>query len=219
MRPHVVEIDQPSVAVVLLGSTRARRGELELGHVAVHALVPAVVLRLGWARANQLDAEGHQPGRELCEPTARLGANERRAVSHWIARSERLLSLRTARCINCSFKVRRRDLRFLRVEIDQPEAIGRDEAPDRAGAVSGKGDRTVPPDDEAGRLQDAPLLLEEGAGPGRNSLGSSPQATGNASPKRSMVPLAWSGRSTEPATTAAFRAANSAIDFWNSADC
>src|SRR5437016_2352413 len=46
----------------------------------MHALVAAIVLRLAGARADQLDAERHQPGRELGEPTARPGRDERRAV-------------------------------------------------------------------------------------------------------------------------------------------
>jgi hypothetical protein len=77
---HVVEVDEPSVAVALLGSTGACRRELELGQVAVHTLVAAVVLRLGRTRANQPDAERDQPGGKLRESAARPGANEGRAV-------------------------------------------------------------------------------------------------------------------------------------------
>ena len=52
-------------------------------------------------------------------------------------------------------------LRLVRVVIDHTKTVSGYEAADRAGAVNGKGQRPVPPDDEAGRLQEAPLLLEE----------------------------------------------------------
>ncbi len=71
VRSDVVEVDEPSTAVALLRSTRASRRQLELSQVAVHALVAAIVLRLSRARTNQSDAERHQPGGELREPTAR----------------------------------------------------------------------------------------------------------------------------------------------------
>src|SRR5881227_3080071 len=80
VRPDVVEVDQPSIAVALLRSTRARRGQLELSQVAVHALVAPIVLRLSRTRTNQTNAQRHQPGGELRQPAARPRANEGRAV-------------------------------------------------------------------------------------------------------------------------------------------
>src|SRR5256885_6147810 len=59
-------------------------------------------------------------------------------------------------------------LRLLRVVIDHTKTVSGYEPADRADAVNGKGQRPVPPDDEAGRLQEAPLLLEECAGRRRN---------------------------------------------------
>jgi hypothetical protein len=79
VRPDVVEVDEPSIAVALLRSARASRRKLELSQVAMHALVAAVVLRLSWTRADQPDAERHQPGGKLREPAARSRANEGRA--------------------------------------------------------------------------------------------------------------------------------------------
>src|SRR5260370_9924544 len=46
VRSDVVEVDEPSIAVALLRSTRARRCQPELSQVAVHPLVAAIVLRL-----------------------------------------------------------------------------------------------------------------------------------------------------------------------------
>lgn len=80
VRSAVVEVDGPPVAVALLRSTGARRRQLELGQVAVHALMAAIVLRLSRTRADRPDAERHQPGGELRESAARPGANEGRAV-------------------------------------------------------------------------------------------------------------------------------------------
>jgi hypothetical protein len=80
VRPDVVEVDEPSIAVALLRSTRASRRQLELSQVAVHALVAAIVPRLSRARTNQSDAERHQPGGELRETAARPRANKGRAV-------------------------------------------------------------------------------------------------------------------------------------------
>ena len=80
VRPDIVEVDQPSIAVALLRSTRARRRQLELSQVAVHALVAPIVLRLSRPRTNQTNAERHQPGGELRKPAARPRANEGRAV-------------------------------------------------------------------------------------------------------------------------------------------
>src|SRR5439155_11860947 len=80
VRPHVVEVDEPPVAVALLRSTGARRRQLELGQVAAHALMAAIVLRLSGTRADQPDAKRHQPSGELRESAARPRANERRPV-------------------------------------------------------------------------------------------------------------------------------------------
>ena len=80
VRPDIVEVDKPSIAVALLRSTRARRRQLELSQVAVHALVAPIVLRLSRTRTNQTNAERHQPGGELRKPAARPRANEGRAV-------------------------------------------------------------------------------------------------------------------------------------------
>src|SRR5437868_12575425 len=78
VRPDIVEVDQPSIAVALLRSTRARRRQLELSQVAVHALVAAIVLRLFRARTNQSDAERHCTARRNC---SRVGHALRPALS------------------------------------------------------------------------------------------------------------------------------------------
>src|SRR5437588_10085048 len=87
VRPDIVEVDQPSIAVALLRSTRARRRQLELSQVEVRALVAPIVLRLSRTRTNQTNAERHQPGGELRKPAARPRANEGRSARRAARRS------------------------------------------------------------------------------------------------------------------------------------
>src|SRR5438874_791481 len=80
VRPDIVEVDQPSIAVALLRSTRASRSQIELSQVSVHPLVAAIVLRHSRTRTNQTNAERHQPGGEQRKPAARPRANEGRSA-------------------------------------------------------------------------------------------------------------------------------------------
>src|SRR6202022_4741720 len=78
MRPAVVEVGSPQVARSLLVLGTGRGDCLDLhGHVAMHALVPAVV---GWralARAQMVDAEAQPPGREPGQAEPAIVRNER----------------------------------------------------------------------------------------------------------------------------------------------
>jgi hypothetical protein len=68
------------VAVPLLGAARLRRRELELAQVAVHPLVPTVVLRAARPRAHQAHAERKQPDGQLRQPATRVHTDPRSTV-------------------------------------------------------------------------------------------------------------------------------------------
>jgi hypothetical protein len=57
MGPHLVEVDQPSVARTLLATARSGWIQLQLTQITMHPFVSAVVLWTANPRTNQADSE------------------------------------------------------------------------------------------------------------------------------------------------------------------
>jgi hypothetical protein len=76
----LVELDHPSIAGTLLGSSGSRRVAFELAQIPMHPLMPSVVLRASRPRAHQLDSEGEEPDRQLTQTSSSQDTHERRTV-------------------------------------------------------------------------------------------------------------------------------------------
>src|ERR1700690_39771 len=81
MRPLLVEaLDEGIEARLLLQHVAGGRLGGFLLQGQMHPLVPAVLLRLAWGDALDLDPETEPPDGQLTEPVDRLGGRERDAV-------------------------------------------------------------------------------------------------------------------------------------------